>query len=87
MSTNGQNSAKKTRRARGLSGKELIDNVAKAELWRLRQIEVMYFALQMAILEDNELRDRIDLLQPESRMELDYIIQDYVGEKVARYAN
>lgn len=87
MSTNGQNSAKKTRRARGLSGRELIDNVAKAELWRLRQIEVMYFALQMAILEDNELRDRIDLLQPESRMELDHIIQDYVGEKVARYAN
>ncbi len=87
MSTNGKSSGKRTRRANGSSAKELTEFMAKAEMWRLRQIEVMYFALQMAILEDNELRDRIDLLQPESRMELDHIIQDYVGEKVARYAN
>ena len=82
MSTNGQNSAKKTRRARGLSGRELIDNVAKAELWRLRQIEVMYFALQMAIIEKTELKDRIEKLQPDHPMELDHIIQDYISELV-----
>jgi hypothetical protein len=87
MSTNGQNSAKKTRRARGLIGRELIDNVAKAELWRLRQIEVMYFALQMAIIEKTELKDRIEKLQPDHPMELDHIIQDYISERVSRVAH
>ncbi|MFY7929961.1 MAG: hypothetical protein ACOVS5_13905 [Oligoflexus sp.] len=87
MSTNGQNSAKKTRRVRGSSGREAIDRVAKAELWRLRQIEVMYFALQMAIIEKTELKDRIEKLQPDHPMELDHIIQDYITDRVSRFAN
>lgn len=87
MSVNGQNSVKKTRRARGLSGREMIDNMAKAELWRLKQIEVMYFALQMAIIEKTELKDRIEKLQPDHPMELDHIIQDYITDRVSRFAN
>lgn len=47
----------------------------------------MYFALQIAVLENSELKDRIDLLQPESRMELDHIIQDFISERVERYAH
>ncbi|NBW12224.1 MAG: hypothetical protein EBR82_29755 [Caulobacteraceae bacterium] len=61
--------------------------LTKSEMWRLRQIEVMYFALQIAVLENSELKDRIDLLQPESRMELDHIIQDFISERVERYAH
>jgi len=61
--------------------------LSKTEMWRLRQIEVMYFALQMAILEDTELKNRIDKLRPESPMELDHIIQEYIGDRVARYAH
>lgn len=87
MSTSGKSSGKRTRRANGSSGKGFVVELSKTEMWRLRQIEVMYFALQMAILEDTELKNRIDKLRPESPMELDHIIQEYIGDRVARYAH
>jgi len=87
MSTSGKSSGKRTRRASGSSAKALTVELTKSEMWRLRQIEVMYFALQIAVLENSELKDRIDLLQPESRMELDHIIQDFISERVERYAH
>ena len=65
-----------------MTGLDYIDNGAKAELFRLRQIEVMYFALQMAIIEKTELTDRIEMLQPDHPMKLDHIIQDYTSERV-----
>lgn len=70
-----------------MTRQEAIDNIAKAELFRLRQIEVMYFALQMAIIEKTELKDRIEMLQPDHPMELDHIIQDYISDRVARVAH
>jgi hypothetical protein len=47
----------------------------------------MYFALQMAIIEKTELKDRIEKLQPDHPMELDHIIQDYITERVSRVAH
>jgi hypothetical protein len=70
-----------------MTWQDYIDNVAKAELFRLRQIEVMYFALQMAIIEKTELKDRIEMLQPDHPMELDHIIQDYISERVSKVAH
>ena len=70
-----------------MTEQEAIDNIAKAELFRLRQIEVMYFALQMAIIEKTELKDRIEMLQPDHPMELDHIIQDYISDRVSRVAH
>lgn len=59
----------------------------KAELWRLRQIEVKYFALQMAIVEHTELTSRIDSMQPGDMTELDNMIQEYINERVRKYAH
>jgi hypothetical protein len=70
-----------------MTGQEAIDNIAKAELFRLRQIEVMYFALQMAIIEKTELKHRIEMLQPDHPMELDHIIQDYISDRVSRVSH
>ena len=70
-----------------MTGLDYIDNIAKAELFRMRQIEVMYFALQMAIIEKTELKDRIEMLQPDHPMELDHIIQDYISDRGSRVAH
>jgi hypothetical protein len=70
-----------------MSGQEATEKIAKAELFRLRQIEVMYFALQMAIIEKTELKDRIEMLQPDHLMELDDIIQDYISDRGSRVAH
>ncbi len=77
----------KRSRSKPESAKQAKERKLKAELWRLRQIEVKYFALQMAIVEHTELSSRIDSMQPEDMTELDHMIQEYINERVRRYAH
>jgi hypothetical protein len=77
----------KQRRSKPESAKQAKERKLKAELWRLRQIEVKYFALQMAIVEHTELSSRIDSMQPGDMTELDNMIQEYINERVRKYAH
>ena len=77
----------KQRRSKTEPAKQAREKDLKAELWRLRQIEVRYFALQMAIVEHTELLSRIDSMQPGDMTELDNMIQEYINERVRKYAH
>jgi hypothetical protein len=64
-----------------------IEKGTEAKLFRLRRTEVMYLALQTAMIEQTGLKGRIEKPERDHPTEVNHIIQDYISDRFSRVAH